>query len=191
MAKYGGSLLVPSVQELAENPMVAVPPRYIRPEQDAPVISDNTLISKFPVIDMQSLLSEESVDSELANLDFACREWGFFQLVNHGVSLALVDKVKKEIQEFFNLSMEEKKKYWQYPGEVEGFGQAFVVSEEQRLDWGDLFFMTTLPVHLRKPHLFPKLPPSLRDTLEVYSTEVNAVAMNLISRMAKVLHIKD
>ncbi|KAH9723522.1 protein SRG1 [Citrus sinensis] len=167
MAKYGGSLLVPSVQELAENPMVAVPPRYIRPEQDAPVISDNTLISKFPVIDMQSLLSEESVDSELANLDFACREWGFFQLVNHGVSLALVDKVKKEIQEFFNLSMEEKKKYWQYPGEVEGFGQAFVVSEEQRLDWGDL------------------------DTLEVYSTEVNALAMNLISRMAKVLHIKD
>ena len=78
------------------------------------------------------------------------------------MSLALVDKVKKEIQEFFNLSMEEKKKYWQYPGEVEGFGQAFVVSEEQRLDWGDLFFMTTLPVHLRKPHLFPKLPPSLR-----------------------------
>ncbi|GAY31841.1 hypothetical protein CUMW_272440 [Citrus unshiu] len=87
--------------------------------------------------------------------------------------------------------MEEKKKYWQYPGEVEGFGQAFVVSEEQKLDWGDLFFMTTLPVHLRKPHLFPKLPPSLRDTLEVYSMEVNALAMNLISGMAKVLHIKD
>ncbi|KAH9779432.1 protein SRG1 [Citrus sinensis] len=191
MAKYGGSLLVPSVKELAENPMVAVPPRYIRPKQDAPVISDNTLISKFPVIDMESLLSEESMDSELAKLDFACREWGFFQLVNHGVSLALVDKVKKEIQEFFNLSMEEKKKYWQYPGEVEGFGQAFVVSEEQKLDWGDLFFMTTLPVHLRKPHLFPKLPPSLRDTLEVYSMEVNALAMNLISGMAKVLHIKD
>lgn len=57
-----------------------------------------------------------------------------FQLVNHGVSLALVDKVKKEIQEFFNLSMEEKKKYWQYPGEVEGFGQASVISEEEKLD---------------------------------------------------------
>ncbi|GAY55007.1 hypothetical protein CUMW_161080 [Citrus unshiu] len=82
MAKYGGSLLVPSVKELAENPMVAVPPRYIRPKQDAPVISDNTLISKFPVIDMESLLSEESMDSELAKLDFACREWGFFQVTD-------------------------------------------------------------------------------------------------------------
>lgn len=58
--------------------------------------------------------------------------------------------------------MEEKKKYWQLPGEVEGFGQAFVVSEEQKLDWGDIFFMTTLPVHLRRPNLFPKLPLPLR-----------------------------
>ncbi|KAL2589401.1 hypothetical protein AAZV13_13G227700 [Glycine max] len=40
---------------------------------------------------------------------------------------------------------------------MEGFGQAFVVSEEHQLDWADLFFMTTLPKHLRMPHLFPKL----------------------------------
>lgn len=191
MATFGSSLPVPSVQELAKKPTVAVPPRYTRPEQDAPVISDDALISKFPVIDMQSLLSEASMDSELIKLHFACKDWGFFQLVNHGVSSALLDKVKKEIQEFFNLSMEEKKKYWQYPGEVEGFGQAFVVSEEQKLDWGDMFFMTALPVHLRKPHLFPKLPPSFRETIEVYSMEVNALAMTLISKMAKVLHIKD
>ena len=61
--------------------------------------------------------------------------------------------------------MEEKKKFWQYPGEVEGFGQAFVVSEEQKLDWADLFFMVTQPVHLRKPHLFPQLPLPFRLSL--------------------------
>ncbi|KAK9204323.1 hypothetical protein WN943_014581 [Citrus x changshan-huyou] len=87
--------------------------------------------------------------------------------------------------------MEEKKKYWQHPGDVEGFGQAFVVSEEQKLDWADMFSMITLPVHMRKPHLFPKLPPSLRDTLEVYSMELKSLAMNLISKMGKVLNIKD
>ncbi|CAI0381936.1 unnamed protein product [Linum tenue] len=58
--------------------------------------------------------------------------------------------------------MEEKQKYWQRPGEIEGFGQAFVVSEEQKLDWGDIFFTTALPKHLRKPHLFPNLPLPLR-----------------------------
>ncbi|RZB82985.1 Protein SRG1 [Glycine soja] len=53
--------------------------------------------------------------------------------------------------------MSEKKKFWQSPQHMEGFGQAFVVSEEHQLDWADLFFMTTLPKHLRMPHLFPKL----------------------------------
>ena len=80
MAQIGSSLLVPCVQELVKNPALVVPDRYIRPDQDSPLISDDTLISQIPVIDMQSLLSEESMDSELAKLDFACKEWGFFQV---------------------------------------------------------------------------------------------------------------
>jgi len=51
--------------------------------------------------------------------------------------------------DFFNLPMSEKQKFWQTPQHMEGFGQAFVLSEEQKLDWADLFFMTTLPKHLR------------------------------------------
>ena len=82
----------------------------------------------------------------------------FEQLINHGVSISLVEKVKLGIQELFNLPREEKKKLWQVPGDLEGFGQAFVVSEEQKLDWGDMFYMVTRPIHLRKPHLFPKIP---------------------------------
>ena len=81
------------------------------------------------------------------------------------MSSSLVEKVKAETQEFFNLPMDEKKKFWQKPGEVEGFGQAFVVSEEQKLDWGDLFFMSTLPTHFRKPRLFPKFPLPFRFSL--------------------------
>ena len=79
------------------------------------------------------------------------------QLINHGVNISLVEKVKVGIQELFNLPMEEKKKLWQLPGDIEGFGQTFVVSEEQKLDWGDMFKMVTHPIHLRKPHLFPKI----------------------------------
>ena len=66
-----------------------------------------------------------------------------------------MEKVKVGVQEFFNLPMEEKKKLWQLLGDVEGFAQAFVVFEEQKLDWGDMFNMIMLPTHLTKPHLFP------------------------------------
>jgi isopenicillin N synthase-like dioxygenase len=83
------------------------------------------------------------------------------------VKTSLLEKVKLEIQEFFKLPMEEKKKYWKEPGDLEGFGQAFVVSEEQKLNWGDLFYLITLPTSLRKPHLFPKLPLPLRSPLSL------------------------
>ncbi|GLT70471.1 hypothetical protein SLA2020_425480 [Shorea laevis] len=155
----GSSLPVPCVQELAKETTATVPPRYVRPDQDPPNISaDTTCLPKLPVIDMQKLFSPEFMDSELDKFHYACKEWGFFQLINHGVSTSLLEKVKLEIQEFFQLPMEEKKKYWQQPGDLEGFGQAFVVSEEQKLDWADMFYMASLPTYLRKPHLFPKLP---------------------------------
>ncbi|GMJ00688.1 hypothetical protein like AT4G25310 [Hibiscus trionum] len=84
------------------------------------------------------------MDVELEKLHHACKHCGFFQLRNHGVSSSLVEKVKKGIQGLFNLPVEEKK-LWQRPGEIEGFGQSFVVSEEQKLDWGDMFFITCHP----------------------------------------------
>ncbi|KAJ9690870.1 hypothetical protein PVL29_013163 [Vitis rotundifolia] len=191
-ASLGSSLLVPSVQELAKDSLTTVPPRYLRPEQDPPFSShtSTTPLPHIPVIDFHCLLSGDGVESELEKLHHACKEWGFFQLKNHGVSSSLMEKVKAEIQEFFNLPMEEKRKFWQQPGQIEGFGQAFVVSEEQKLDWGDLFFMVTLPPHLRKPHLFPKLPLPFRDTLEVYAVELKNLAMAILGFMAKALKME-
>ncbi|KAM6601312.1 hypothetical protein CsatA_020921 [Cannabis sativa] len=198
---FGNSLIVPSVQELAKDPnMVTIPPRYIRLDhhhhqsQNQTNILNSTSFDEIPVINFQNLLlisGSELYDSELAKLHLACKNWGFFQLVNHGVSSSLVEKMKKEVEELFKMPIEEKKKLWQIPGEVEGFGQAFVVSEEQKLDWNDIFFLTTLPLALRKPHLFPNLPLTFRDSLELYSLELAKLAKDIISKMEKALGIES
>ncbi|XP_052180466.1 protein SRG1-like [Diospyros lotus] len=191
-ASLGGSLLVPSVQELAKQHLSTVPDRYVRPDQDPPIlISDPSSLPQVPVISFQSLLSPEMVDSELQKLHSACKDWGFFQLIDHGVSSVVVEELKLEIQEFFKLPMEERKKFWQEPGDVEGFGQAFVFSEEQKLDWADLFYVLTLPARLRKPHLLPNLPLPLRNTMEAYSAELKKLSSELFSLMAKALGMKE
>ncbi|XP_041024774.1 protein SRG1-like [Juglans microcarpa x Juglans regia] len=117
----------------------------------------------------------------------------FLQIINHGVSSSLLEKVKSGIQELFNMDMEEKKKYCQGQGEgeVEGFGQGFVISEEQKLDWGDMFGLITLPTYLRKPHLFPRLPLPLRDNLEAYSTELKDLTKKILDQMAKALRMES
>ncbi|XP_024975230.1 protein SRG1-like [Cynara cardunculus var. scolymus] len=183
----GGSLLVPSVQELAKEPLVKVPTRYVRHHHGFSVASS---VSAVPIIDMQRLASKDSSDHELEKLHFACKDWGFFQMINHGVSCSLLEKVKEETQELFKLPMAEKKKYWQEAGDIQGFGQAFVVSEEQKLDWSDTFFLITLPHHIRNPNLFPTLPLPLRDTLEEYSREVKNISLKTLNFMAKCLRME-
>lgn len=57
---------------------------------------------------------------------------------------------------------EKKKLLKQRGGGQEGFGQLFVVSEEQKLDWSDVFFLVNNPVDLRNPYYFEHLSPSYK-----------------------------
>ncbi|CAJ2677726.1 unnamed protein product [Trifolium pratense] len=185
------SLIVPSVQEIVKEPLTRVPERYIRPHHDRPILSTITPLPQLPVIDLSILMSQDLnlKEPELHKLHSACKEWGFFQLINHGVSTSLVENVKIGAKEFYNLPIEEKLKFSQKEGDVEGYGQAFVMSEEQKLDWADMFFLVTLPPNKRKPHLFPKLPLPFRDHLETYSEVLKNLAIQIIDIMANALKV--
>ncbi|MCL7050296.1 hypothetical protein MKW94_014419 [Papaver nudicaule] len=188
--ELGSSLFAPNVQELAKQSLADVPDRYLRKEQDPQ--SDVSVINQtLPVIDLHDLTSPESIVSELEleRLHSACKEWGFFQVVKHGVDISLLEKVKSEIQGFFNLPMDEKKKFWQEEGDLEGFGQVFIQSEDQKLNWGDMFYVRTLPEHMRKAWLLPKLPLPLRETIESYSSEMSKLCTTLFELMGKALKI--
>ncbi|WCJ27337.1 2-oxoglutarate (2OG) and Fe(II)-dependent oxygenase superfamily protein [Euphorbia peplus] len=176
------------VQELARESLITVPSRYVRPDQDSPVFPDTEPVPKVPVIDMSRLYSEEFMNFELEKLHHACKEWGFFQLINHGVSDSLLEQVKTETQQFLDIPMEEKKHYWQKQGEMEGFRPGFVKSEEQKLDWGDVFYIVTRPHNLKHPHLIPNLP--FRDLLEAYTEEMENLAMKILSLMERSLGMK-
>jgi len=85
------------------------------------------------------------------------------QLINHGVNISLIENMKIGVEQFFNLPMEEKKKkFWQTPNDIQGFGQLFVVSDEQKLEWADMFYINTLPLDSRHAHLIPSIPTPFR-----------------------------
>ena len=60
---YGGSLLVPSVQELVKKPILTIPPRYVQPLHQE-IISSDHHAHQIPSIDMQKSLSQEPTNSE-------------------------------------------------------------------------------------------------------------------------------
>lgn len=83
-------------------------------------------------------------------------------MINHGVSTELVERMKSDIVGFFNLPLETKRQFAQQPGQLEGYGQLFVVSEEQKLDWGDVLYLNTLPIDSRNLRFWPDVPSSFR-----------------------------
>lgn len=82
-------------------------------------------------------------------------------MINHGIS-ETVDAMKKVTEEFFKLPLDEKMKCAQVASTIEGYGHAFVVSQEQKLDWGDMLFLIPLPIPLRNMRFWPKNPTSFR-----------------------------
>ncbi|XP_034698845.1 protein SRG1-like [Vitis riparia] len=181
---------IQSVQELIKEPIPAVPQPFILDDPQPPILSASTPLPLLPTIDMKHLIMSETAGSELEKLHSTCKQWGFFQLVNHGVSSSLVEKLKSEIGEFYKLPLEERMKYKMRPGDVEGYGHLPIWSEDQKLDWADRFYMITNPIHTRKPYLLPELPSSLRDSLECYLAELQKLAMMLLGFMAKALKLE-
>jgi hypothetical protein len=59
------SILVPSVQELAKEPLTKVPDRYVLlPDQETGLLSNNTSFPQVPVIDLAQLLSQDNKSQE-------------------------------------------------------------------------------------------------------------------------------
>ncbi|KAJ0081390.1 hypothetical protein Patl1_10281 [Pistacia atlantica] len=186
---FGFDLLVVTndIYELVKEPLTTIPPRYVRPHQDPPFVSNATSLPQVPVIDLKKLLSGDLTDSELDKLHRACKEWADKSWSEHFTGGESEDR---DLGVFQSANGGEEE-VWKKAGDVEGFGQAFVMSEEQKLDWADMFFLTSLPFHLRKPHLIPKLPLPFRETLEAYSLELKDLAIIILNQMGKALRIED
>ncbi|PIN24658.1 Flavanone 3-dioxygenase [Handroanthus impetiginosus] len=86
----------------------SLPSSYIRPESERPKLSEVADCNNVPVVDLgcqdRSLLVKQIGD--------ACQEYGFFQVINHGVSKEAVDKILEVAHEFFDLPVEEKMKLY-------------------------------------------------------------------------------
>jgi len=174
---------VPIVQELASNHLL--PQRYIRSEDERPSLSNSSSEFGIPVIDM-GLLLEENDDcrrKEMEKLAMACEEWGFFQVVNHGIPCSLMDRMKGITREFFLLPLQEKAEY--AVKEHEGYGQAFVFSEDQQLDWSDLLYLTIMPVEKRNMKFWPAKPVDFGQTVEEYAVEVQKFSSKMLYLMAE------
>ncbi|EAY90597.1 hypothetical protein OsI_12197 [Oryza sativa Indica Group] len=163
-----------------------IPERYCRPDEvhDGIVVGhDDDEAYELPVVDMEKLLDPELAEAEIAKLGSACQDWGFFQLVNHGVDEQVVNEMKDSTVKFFSLPLESKRTVEIQDNGFEGFGHHYRRASG-KLDWAESVILLTQPIQERNPEMWPTNPSSFRDALDKYSAEMTKLAMRIASIMA-------
>ncbi|KAL8161032.1 hypothetical protein V2J09_012521 [Rumex salicifolius] len=147
------------VQSLSDSGLQTIPEQYIKPELDRPdcPFSSSSVNEEvnIPLIDLRA---NEPEAETLEKIRVACTEWGFFQVINHGMNPVLMDRAKEVWWEFFQLPMEMKQRYSNSPKTYEGYGSRLGVQKGAILDWSDYFFLNFLPSSIRDHDKWPTLP---------------------------------
>ncbi|KAL2337089.1 hypothetical protein Fmac_011535 [Flemingia macrophylla] len=201
------------VQSLAESGISSIPSRYIRPQSQRP--SNATTFAphdhkpsqtdqghyghhdhdhvNIPIIDLENLFEEDQIlrKEVLRRVDEACREWGFFQVVNHGVSHELMKSGRELWREFFNQPLEVKETYANSPTTYEGYGSRLGVQKGATLDWSDYFFLHYMPSSLRNQAKWPAFPPYIRKVIAEYGEEVVKLGGRMLEVMSTNLGLKE
>ncbi|KAL3516843.1 hypothetical protein ACH5RR_023745 [Cinchona calisaya] len=98
-----------SVLKLSQMGVARVPKRYILPPLQRPNLGlcvNPTIVS--PVIDLSSFHRPIHRPQIMDELRLACKELGFFQVINHGIPLSVMSDALDTATEFFDLPHEEK-----------------------------------------------------------------------------------
>ncbi|XP_058730324.1 jasmonate-induced oxygenase 2-like [Vicia villosa] len=186
------------VQSLAESGLNSIPSCYIKPSSQRPSKTNLTpqnddININIPLIDLEHVSSEDQIlrETVLKNVLKACREWGFFQVVNHGIDHELMKSAKEVWREFFNLPLEVKEEFANSPTTYEGYGSRLGVKKGAILDWSDYFFLHYMPPSLRNQAKWPALPSSLRIVIDEYSEEVVKLGGRILEIMSINLGLEE
>lgn len=172
-----------TVKSLSESPnLSSIPSNYVHvndPSEAAASDPDGSI----PTVDLSLLTSDdpERKSRAIEDLDRACQEWGFFMVVNHGISEELMRGVIEAVKEFFDLPEEEKPEF--EPEDVLSpirYGTSFNTAKEEVFCWRD--FLKVF-VH---PHFHcPDKPESLRAVLPEYCEQLGGVARTLLKGISQ------
>lgn len=143
-----------------------------------------------PVIDMKKLLNGEEKKLTMAKIHEACQEWGFFQLLNHGIPHTLLDQVKELFKEHYKNSMDAQFKDSVVVEMLESVlsqGMNFSTTKIDA-DWETGFFLQHSS--FKTNTVAQPLPANLKETMDEFLVEVKGLAERVLQIMCENLGLE-
>ena len=113
----------------------------------------------------------------------ACENWGFFELMNHGISHELMDTVKRLTKQHYKKCMEQRFKELVASKALEG-----VETEIKDMDWESTFFLRHLPESNISE--VPDLDDEYRKAMKEFALELEKLAEQLLDLLCENLGLE-
>ncbi|KAL5992596.1 hypothetical protein ACLOJK_013515 [Asimina triloba] len=175
-----------SVKHLSESAsLTSVPSNYAAFQPCDPIASEPHNI---PTIDFSTLVTgtPDQRSQIVRDLGLACKEWGFFMLINHGVDERLRQRMIDVCGGFFDLSEAEKRGYVGSSAlDPVRYGTSFNPTVDQVMYWRDF-----LKVFLHPAFHAPDKPADFRESSLEYCTKVRGVAREVLRGICESLGLE-
>ncbi|RWW38682.1 hypothetical protein BHE74_00056071, partial [Ensete ventricosum] len=171
-----------------------VPAKYILPVPDRPQVvpherKNNTGSNlRLPVIDVARLRTSDR-GRVLECLDRACRDYGFFQVVNHSMSGEALRRMMDVGKRFFGLPLEERSKYMTSDIRVPvRYGTSYNQIQDSVFCWRDFLKLSCHPPEEVLP-FWPSAPIDLRDAAVSYAKQIKSLFCDIMAAVLEILGV--
>ncbi|MDX1509410.1 MAG: 2-oxoglutarate and iron-dependent oxygenase domain-containing protein, partial [Woeseiaceae bacterium] len=148
-----------------------------------PSASDDRVARSVPVIDLDSA-------SAVERIALACRDWGFFQVTNHGVPEALIEQTWQQARAFFALPVADKERIirtrenpWGY------YNNELTKNQRDKKEVFDYTSAGTDPVYGAE-NRWPDFDDHFRAVLEEYRDACVTLSLRILRMMAEGLGLE-
>lgn len=157
-----------------------------------PSAADARVSESVPVIDIGDLAGGvgESGCRSIGEIAAACREWGFFQIVNHGIPGALIDEAWTQSRRFFASAAGTKEAILRTRENPWGYYNNELT--KNRRDKKEVFDFTSAGVDAvyRAENRWPDLGGQFRTVMEAYRDACAALSLKLLQAMIHGLGVR-
>ncbi|XP_068645141.1 probable 2-oxoglutarate-dependent dioxygenase SLC1 [Aristolochia californica] len=181
------------VRHLCDSGITSIPSKYVLPFADRPRERDGRtqgMKMKLPVIDFAEFYTcKRSI--ALESLAKACEEYGFFQVINHGISDDVVRSMIDASRCFFELPFDERAKYMSNDMSAPvRYGTSWNQNKDGVFCWRDFLKLNCPPL----PEVFPQWPSSPREFRQnaiAYAKETRSLFVKLAGAILESLGLVE
>ncbi|CAN1131104.1 1-aminocyclopropane-1-carboxylate oxidase homolog 3 [Linum perenne] len=136
----------------------------------------------FPIIDLGGINAPGIRKEIVGRIMEASATWGFFQVVNHGISATVLEDMLNGARSFFEQDYEEKKEFYSRDFSKKiGYYTNFYLYNSPFIDWRDTIYFNMAP-HSPSPQ---ELPRVCREIVTDYSKEVMKLGELLLELLSE------